>query len=73
MRDVRCSFCDKMADEVDRMVRTSTKPKAVAPNRYEVSIKAAICDGCLALCAEELDEGSDRRRPASKHCCFSTK
>lgn len=55
--DLRCSFCDKEANDVDQMVTMSTKPKEVAPNRYEVSIKAAICDGCVALCTEVLAEG----------------
>ena len=60
---VRCSFCEKTADEVDQMVTRSTKPKEVATNRYEVSIRAAICDECLALCTDVLEEA--KRPPAS--------
>ena len=61
--ELRCSFCDKTADEVDQMVTTSTKPKEIAANRYAVSIKAAICDECLTLCTEVLEEG--KRPPSS--------
>lgn len=61
--DVRCSFCDKTAGEVEKIVTMSTKPKEVAANRYAVSVKAAICDECLALCTEVLAEA--RQAPST--------
>ena len=57
---IRCSFCEKTADEVDQMVAMSTKPKEIAANRYEVSTKVAICGECVALCTELFAEGTTR-------------
>ena len=61
--EIRCSFCEKTADEVDHMVAMSTKPREIAANRYAVSTKVAACDQCVALCVEVLDEA--KQSPSS--------
>lgn len=43
-RNLRCSFCGKRQDQVERLI--------VGPNAY-------ICDECIGLCVEILNEGAD--------------
>ena len=47
-RNLRCSFCGKRQDQVERLI--------VGPNAY-------ICDECIRLCVSILSEGEDSEPP----------
>ncbi|MDD6274243.1 MAG: ATP-dependent Clp protease ATP-binding subunit ClpX [Clostridiaceae bacterium] len=51
-RNLRCSFCGKRQDQVERLI--------VGPNAY-------ICDECIGLCVEILNEGADDDRVSRRH------
>ncbi len=50
-RNLRCSFCGKRQDQVERLI--------VGPNAY-------ICDECIGLCVEILNEGADDDRVSKR-------
>lgn len=51
-RNLRCSFCGKRQDQVERLI--------VGPNAY-------ICDECIGLCVEILNEGKDDNPVSRRH------
>lgn len=50
-KNLRCSFCGKRQDQVERLI--------VGPNAY-------ICDECIGLCVEILNEGADDEHVSKK-------
>ena len=61
--DLRCSFCGKAPDEVDQMIATHKLSQKLTTDRYATSLKAAICDECVRLCVEILEEARAIRPP----------
>ncbi len=51
-RNLRCSFCGKRQDQVERLI--------VGPNAY-------ICDECIHLCISILNEGTDGPEEPRRH------
>ena len=47
-RNLRCSFCGKRQDQVERLI--------VGPNAY-------ICDECIDVCAEIMEEELEYENP----------
>ena len=61
--DLRCSFCGKAPDEVDQMIATHKISQKLSTHRYATSLKAAICDECLRLVVEILEEAQAIQPP----------
>ena len=61
--ELRCSFCGKDPDEVDQMIATHKISQKLATHRYATSLKAAICNECVRLCVDILEEAQAVQPP----------